>query len=59
MEPSVPESVTGLVEYTDATFKASVGHGKHFIKFYAPWCGHCQVRMSGFMVFVADFVSWE
>ncbi|XP_050712885.1 thioredoxin domain-containing protein 5-like [Eriocheir sinensis] len=41
-EASVPEAAMGLVEYTDATFKASVGHGKHFIKFYAPWCGHCQ-----------------
>ncbi|KAG0724573.1 Thioredoxin domain-containing protein 5 [Chionoecetes opilio] len=39
---SVPEAVTGLVEYTDVTFKASVAHGRHFIKFYAPWCGHCQ-----------------
>lgn len=41
-EPSVPEAGAGLVEYTDTTFKASVGHGRHFIKFYAPWCGHCQ-----------------
>lgn len=41
-QASVPEAVTGLLEYTDVTFKSSVLHGRHFIKFYAPWCGHCQ-----------------
>nr|XP_045615779.1 thioredoxin domain-containing protein 5 homolog [Procambarus clarkii] len=39
---SVPEALTGLVEYTDVTFKSVVASGKHFVKFYAPWCGHCQ-----------------
>ncbi|XP_064105135.1 thioredoxin domain-containing protein 5-like [Macrobrachium nipponense] len=38
----VPEAVTGLVEHTDSSFKATVSSGKHFVKFYAPWCGHCQ-----------------
>ncbi|KAG7172585.1 thioredoxin domain-containing protein 5 homolog [Homarus americanus] len=41
-QASVPEALTGLVEYTDVTFKALVPNGRHFIKFYAPWCGHCQ-----------------
>ncbi|XP_045111657.1 thioredoxin domain-containing protein 5 homolog [Portunus trituberculatus] len=41
-EASVPEAVTGLVEHTDTTFKTSVVRGRHFIMFYAPWCGHCQ-----------------
>ncbi|PSN37039.1 Thioredoxin domain-containing protein 5 [Blattella germanica] len=41
-EPSVPEPVNGLLELTEDTFTKHVASGKHFIKFYAPWCGHCQ-----------------
>lgn len=32
----------GLIELTEATFGKHVSTGKHFVKFYAPWCGHCQ-----------------
>ncbi|KAG1677671.1 Thioredoxin domain-containing protein 5 [Nymphon striatum] len=39
---SVPSSDKSLTELTDDTFEKFVEHGKHFIKFYAPWCGYCQ-----------------
>ncbi|XP_056632365.1 thioredoxin domain-containing protein 5 homolog [Diorhabda carinulata] len=37
-----PQAVGGLIELTEDTFNKHVETGKHFIKFYAPWCGHCQ-----------------
>ncbi|CAL7952314.1 unnamed protein product [Xylocopa violacea] len=40
--PPPPEPVNGLVELTEDTFDKHVSSGYHFVKFYAPWCGHCQ-----------------
>uniref|UniRef100_U5ER38 Putative pretaporter n=1 Tax=Corethrella appendiculata TaxID=1370023 RepID=U5ER38_9DIPT len=37
-----PKPVSALVELTEQTFAKHVSLGKHFVKFYAPWCGHCQ-----------------
>lgn len=38
----VPESFNALNELTSETFHDHVAVGNHFVKFYAPWCGHCQ-----------------
>jgi len=46
-KPATPESGEPVVEnglyiLGSASFSAVVGKGDTFIKFYAPWCGHCQ-----------------
>ncbi|XP_022904221.1 thioredoxin domain-containing protein 5 homolog [Onthophagus taurus] len=38
----IPQPLKGLVELTEDSFDKHIESGKHFIKFYAPWCGHCQ-----------------
>lgn len=39
----VPKALTALNDLTDETFADHVAVGNHFVKFYAPWCGHCKV----------------
>jgi thioredoxin domain-containing protein 5 len=39
---SKPEVIEGLAQLTTTTFDSAIAQGYYFIKFYAPWCGHCQ-----------------
>jgi thioredoxin domain-containing protein 5 len=42
VEIKPPQAVSGLVELNEDNFEKYTATGKHFVKFYAPWCGHCQ-----------------
>ncbi|KAL0274509.1 UNVERIFIED_CONTAM: hypothetical protein PYX00_002608 [Menopon gallinae] len=37
-----PVNVNGLTELTESSFNKYIQKGNYFIKFFAPWCGHCQ-----------------
>lgn len=41
-EVPVPQPKKFLLELTENDFDNIIAVGHHFIKFYAPWCGHCQ-----------------
>ena len=44
LEPEEAVAEKGLFTLTEKSFKSHVAKGDTFIKFYAPWCGHCKVR---------------
>lgn len=41
-EQAVPSPLKGLVELNDKNFGDFTGKGNWLVKFFAPWCGHCQ-----------------
>lgn len=47
----MPEKIEAINELTDETFSDHIAVGQHFVKFYAPWCGHCQVKTQFFFPF--------
>ncbi|XP_023229133.1 thioredoxin domain-containing protein 5-like [Centruroides sculpturatus] len=40
--PEPPKPINDVIQLTDDTFHKFIERGTHFVKFYAPWCGHCQ-----------------
>lgn len=38
----LPKPIQKQIELNEDNFSSTIAAGKHFIKFYAPWCGHCQ-----------------
>ena len=36
------EVTNGLFILTDKTFDDAISKGHTFVKFFAPWCGHCK-----------------
>lgn len=40
--PPTPLPKVALYSLDEASFDDHISSGQHFIKFFAPWCSHCQ-----------------
>ncbi|MCP3665503.1 MAG: hypothetical protein GY696_23905, partial [Gammaproteobacteria bacterium] len=52
-----PKAPTDVVELTDANFESKTSTGAWFVKFYAPWCGHCKKLAPTWEELAASLVS--
>lgn len=54
----VDQPMKGLFELTDENYQDFLSKGRHFVKFFAPWCGYCK-RLEPTWVSLADSFKHE
>jgi len=54
----IPQPTSGLYELSDENYEPFLSRGRHFVKFFAPWCGHC-VRLEPTWIQLADSFKYD